>query len=295
MSSLISTSSEWLRGYDERPDARARIICFPHAGGSAAFYRPWHRGLPPHIELHAVQYPGRAERRTAPLVDNVQTMAEHVVADLAPLLDRPLALFGHSMGAFIAYEAARLLDEQGTPPAHLFVSGQIPPWIPPWTSADPPSADPPSADPPSAYAHSGTATAAAQPQIRSDARSDAAIADADDEDLVRHLQRLGGTETELLADPELREIFLPYIRSDFRMLHAYRPTPGPPLTTAPITALTGADDPLATPALAAHWRNHTSAQFALQVFPGGHFFLQPEQPAVLDLIATRIAHERSHA
>ncbi|KIF77593.1 hypothetical protein QR77_34665 [Streptomyces sp. 150FB] len=261
MSTLIHTSSEWLRGYDERLDAQVRMVCFPHAGGSAAFYRPWHQGLPRRVELHAVQYPGRGERRTAPLVDDVRTMAGLIVDDLAPLLDRPLALFGHSMGAFVAYEAARILDERGAPPAHLFVSGQIAPGAPGDT-------------------RSGT--------VQTHSRPDAGIADADDEEVVRHLGRLGGTEAELLADPEMREIFLPYIRNDFRMLHSYRPTAGQPLTT-PITALTGADDPMATPALAAEWRDLTSSRFALEVFPGGHFFLVSEQAAVLDFVATRLA------
>ncbi|KUN76073.1 thioesterase II family protein [Streptomyces griseoruber] len=265
MSTPISTSSEWLRGYDERLDARVRMVCFPHAGGSAAFYRPWHRGLPPLVELHAVQYPGRGERRTAPLVDDVRTMAGLIVDDLAPLLDRPLALFGHSMGAFIAYEAARLLEGRGTPPVHLFVSGQIAPWTPD-------------------DVRSGT--------VRGHPRADIGIADADDEEMVRHLERLGGTEVELLADPEMREIFLPYIRNDFRMLQSYRPAVGPPLTTA-ITALTGADDPVATPALAARWRDLTTADFALEVFPGGHFFLLPEQEAVLDLVTTSLTQANS--
>lgn len=257
MSTLISTSSEWLRGYDERLDARIRLICFPHAGGSAAFYRPWHRALPPQIELHAVQYPGRGERRTAPPVDDVHTMAAHIVNDLTPLLDRPLALFGHSMGAFIAYEAARLLTERGTPPAHLFVSAQTAPWTP---------------DTPTHRPH----------------RPD--IGNATDEDLIRHLHHLGGTETELLADPQMREIFLPYIRNDFRMLHTYHPTPAPPLPT-PITALAGTDDPATTPTLAAQWHHLTSAQFALEVFPGGHFFPLSEQAAVLDFVAARLAAE----
>ncbi|MER5435397.1 alpha/beta fold hydrolase [Streptomyces sp. NPDC002588] len=261
MSSLVNTSSEWLRGYDERLDAQVRMVCFPHAGGSASFYRPWHQGLPPLVELHAVQYPGRGERRMAPLVDDVRTMAGHIVDDLAPLLDRPLALFGHSMGAFIAYEAARLLEKRGAPPAHLFVSGQIAPSAPD-------------------DAGSGTVQTLGHPDV--------GIADADDEEVVRHLERLGGTENELLADPELREIFLPYIRNDFRMLQSYRPTVGPPLTTA-VTALTGADDPMATPALAAQWRDLTSSHFTLEVFPGGHFFLLSEQAAVLDLLATRLA------
>ncbi|MEU5365882.1 thioesterase domain-containing protein [Streptomyces sp. NPDC005925] len=71
MSTRITTSSAWLRGYDERLDARVRPVCFPHAGGSAVFCRPWHQGLPPTVELHAVPYPGRGERRTAPLADDV--------------------------------------------------------------------------------------------------------------------------------------------------------------------------------------------------------------------------------
>ncbi|SEC37922.1 Surfactin synthase thioesterase subunit [Streptomyces sp. 3213] len=261
MSTPISTSSEWLRGYDERLDAQVRMVCFPHAGGSAVFYRSWHQGLPPLVELHAVQYPGRGERRTAPLVDDVRTMARHITDDLAPLFDRPLALFGHSMGAYIAYETARLLDERGAPPVHLFVSGQIAPWTP---------GDARGGGTDQGLGHPG-----------------AGIADADDEELVRHLERLGGTEAELLADRQLRQIFLPYIRNDFRMLQSYRPTAGPPLTT-PITALAGADDPMATPARAAQWCDLTSSHFALEVFPGGHFFLLPEQTAVLDVVATRL-------
>jgi surfactin synthase thioesterase subunit len=254
MTPRIFLRSEWLRGYDERPAAGVRLVCFPHAGGSTAFYRSWHRGLSPRIELYAVQYPGRGDRRLSPPIDDVRTMARLVVDDLGPLLDRPVALFGHSMGAFIAYEAARLLEERHVPPAHLFASGQIAPRYPTSTP-------------------NGTV---ARPAV-------AGLADADDESLMRHLDRLGGTEVELLADPALREIFLPYIRNDFRLVESYSPAAGPPLT-APITALAGTDDPVATPTSAEHWRELTSSNFALEVFTGGHFFLLPEQAGVLEVI-----------
>lgn len=109
----------WLRCYLPRPYARHRLVCLPHAGGTASFFRAWAADLPDHVELHAVQYPGREDRYAEPCVTDLNRLAAHVAGAVTPLLDRPVSLFGHSMGALIAHEAARLLRA----PAHLFVSG----------------------------------------------------------------------------------------------------------------------------------------------------------------------------
>jgi pyochelin biosynthetic protein PchC len=105
----------YLRTYHPRPRARLRLVCLPHAGGTATAFRSWSDALPSWIELVCVQYPGRHDRLGEPFVADVPTLVDEVVADLPA--DGRLALFGHSMGATIAFEAARR-----TRPVHLFLS-----------------------------------------------------------------------------------------------------------------------------------------------------------------------------
>ncbi|SEQ77970.1 Surfactin synthase thioesterase subunit [Lentzea xinjiangensis] len=112
----------WLRRLTEAPGDAPLVVCFPHAGGAASWYRPFVPHFAGRAELVAVQYPGRQDRRSEPLVDDIRRLADAV----APLLDRdrPLRLFGHSMGAMIAFEVALRAE-----PAHLFVSGRRAPQI----------------------------------------------------------------------------------------------------------------------------------------------------------------------
>ncbi|WP_058047806.1 thioesterase II family protein [Streptomyces roseifaciens] len=115
----------WIRRFHPRPDSRVRLVCLPHAGGSAGFYLPLSRAMPDSVEVLCVQYPGRQDRRTEPLVDSVPVLADKVFGALLPWTDRPLALFGHGMGASLAFEIARRLERaEDTAPAALFVSGR---------------------------------------------------------------------------------------------------------------------------------------------------------------------------
>ncbi|WP_156753345.1 thioesterase II family protein [Actinokineospora pegani] len=112
----------WLRCFAPRPDAAVRLVCFPHAGGSASAYHQWPAALGDGIEMHAVQYPGRADRFPEPLEPDPAAIARAVVAAL-PADGKDLALFGHSMGALLAYEVARSLPGV----RRLVVSGSLPP------------------------------------------------------------------------------------------------------------------------------------------------------------------------
>ncbi|WP_157252096.1 thioesterase II family protein [Nonomuraea typhae] len=169
-----------LHCYEPRPGAALRLFCFPHAGGNAAFFRLWHRTRHD-LEVRAVQYPGRADRAAEPFADDVQVLAKQLAEAVAPLLDRPAVLFGHSLGALIAYEVTHALRAMGRAPAALVVSGRH-----------------------AAHDHRGTTTFTGS-----------------DDDLVAELARLGGSAPELLADPEIRRLALPAVRHDYRLDETY--------------------------------------------------------------------------
>lgn len=116
--------SPWFRHFHPAPAAGVRLVTLPHAGGSASFFFPLSRALAPEVEVLAVQYPGRQDRRAEPCVDDLDTLADLISAELLPLAGRPLALFGHSLGAVLAYEVARRLERGGVPPHTLVVSGR---------------------------------------------------------------------------------------------------------------------------------------------------------------------------
>jgi len=213
------------------------VVCFPHAGGAASWFGPMARQLGTGIDVVAVQYPGRQDRLAEPCLDSIAALRDAVVAELlapaAGWLDRPVALFGHSMGAAVAYEVARTLEhDHGRPPRALFVSGRR---APSTHRAE--------------RVHHGGDTA-----------------------LLREVARLGGTPPELLDDPDLHDLMLPALRGDYRAIETYAWRPGPE-PGCPLWALVGDDDPAASPAEAAAWRPHTSGPFERRVFPGGHFYL----------------------
>ncbi|PRY00904.1 thioesterase II family protein [Allonocardiopsis opalescens] len=243
-----AAADRWTRRFHPRPGAEFRLACLPHAGGSASYYHPVSAALPERIEALAVQYPGRQDRRAEPLVPDLAELADGLHAVLLAWTDRPLALFGHSMGALLAFEVADRLRRSGAPPAALFVSGRRAPsrW-----------------------------------------REDEAVRELDDDGLVAELGRLGGVEPELLADPALRRLVLPVVRADYTAVetHVYRPAE--PLD-CPVVALTGDRDPRVEPEEAAAWAAHTTGPFELHTFAGGHFFLNEHRERVVELVAERL-------
>ncbi|POM22534.1 Linear gramicidin dehydrogenase LgrE [Actinomadura rubteroloni] len=110
----------WIRRFHPGPEGVPLVVCLPHAGGSASFYHPLSAALAPHAEMLAVQYPGRQDRRSEPFAATIDELADRIAAALRPWRDRPLALFGHSMGALVAFETARRLDDVPV----LFASGR---------------------------------------------------------------------------------------------------------------------------------------------------------------------------
>ncbi|MBA3531026.1 MAG: thioesterase, partial [Ardenticatenales bacterium] len=114
-----------------RPDAALRLFCLPYAGGGASLYWRWSGDLPPGVELVAIQLPGHESHMELPAFSYLDDLLPPCVEHIAPLLDKPFILFGHSMGALIGYELALYLQNNGYPQAHhLFVSAFRAPHVP---------------------------------------------------------------------------------------------------------------------------------------------------------------------
>ncbi|MET8388555.1 alpha/beta fold hydrolase [Streptosporangium canum] len=223
----------WLRCQRADPAPRLRLVCFPHAGSAAGFFRTWAGRLPYGVELYAVQYPGRQDRIEEEFAADMDGLAGPVAAALEDLPGVPIALFGHSMGAAVAHEVARRLEErERVPLAGLVVSGRPAP----------------------------------------DRLRPAEVHLGGDEALLTDLRRLGGTSEEVLADPALRALVLPALRADYRLIETYEPRPRPPVRT-PICVCLGDADPEVDLDEAAAWADHTAGGFGLRAFPGDHFYL----------------------
>ncbi len=179
------STNTWLRINQPRPQARLRLFCFPYAGGAASLYRTWPQHLPPTIELCAVQLPGRENRiRESPYTNLVDLVAA-LLPNLLPVLDKPFALFGHSMGALIAYEVARQLQQHRQIPTHLLVSGRRAPVLPE----------------PEALPHTLPS----------------------DEAFLRELhRRYHNIPTVLFEETELRALFVPLLRADLTLVETYQ-------------------------------------------------------------------------
>src|SRR5262249_36493337 len=192
------TLDRWIPFKSEGTAVRCRIFCFPHAGGSAATYRPLRRLMPPEIDLCPVQLPGRAGRLNEPPCNSMSALMEQLHRALEPCRTVRFGFFGHSVGSWMAYEAARQLrSSDGRTAVHLFVSSRN---SPKRACADPPPA-----------------------RSRSD------------DDLLAILRRFGGTPAAIMQRPELMAALLPALRADLALGDEYAVDPLDSIA-CPITA-----------------------------------------------------------
>jgi medium-chain acyl-[acyl-carrier-protein] hydrolase len=223
-------------------DTLLDLHCLAFAGGSVQSFRPWGASLPAAVALTGLELPGRGLRAGDPPTRDLAGLLDELAARIASGPPRPMALFGHSMGALIAFELARRLT-QGSPREHearpvaLFVSGHAAPHL------------------------------AAARRTGLHALDDAA--------LVHQLRAWGGTPPDLLDDPAMLERILPPLRADLEICESYAPAPGPPLDI-PIFAYAGEADETEPVDAVRAWGEHTRADFRFTAFPGGHFFFLEE-------------------
>ncbi len=239
-------SSPWILSPRDRPPCRARLFCFPHAGGGATAFREWQGLALAGVEVCGVQPPGRENRFHEPPLTAMPALVEQANAALRPWLDVPFAFFGHSLGALLAFETARRLRrERGPLPAWLFVAGCEAPAR--FRAADPPL-------------HT-------LPRDR----------------FLDELRRLKGTPEAVLRNAELLDALLPLLRADFAVLETYRYTAEPPLA-CPLTAFGGLEDEQVSPDSLAAWEAEATAGFDLHLLPGDHFFPRTSRDTLLEIV-----------
>ncbi|MFJ3303917.1 thioesterase II family protein [Streptomyces sp. NPDC086549] len=226
------------------------LLCLPFAGAGASFYFPWRNLGVDGLDIQPLQLPGRERLVGEEPYTNVQAAADGLLPTALELAGRgPVAVFGHSLGAILAYELAhRIADNGANEVVHLFVSGSQGPW---------------------------------------NGRTERATG-LDDDAFLARVQEFAGYTHPAFDIPEMRELLLPTLRADVEMHESYVPTSARKLD-APITSVRGVDDHLVSAQAADHWRDATTGAFTAFDVPGGHMYLDDDAKSLLALIAETLS------
>jgi len=241
-------NGEWLVRYRAFETAPTQIFALPHAGAGPAVFRPAAALLPNSVELLAIQLPGHGRRLSEPPFKRADALIACLAPVLAEAIDRPYVLFGHSMGAFVAFELCRALRRAGMPlPLRLIVSGRRPPNYP-----------------------------APGPNLHR----------LPDDAFVRELTRhYDGIPPLIRNDAEMMALFLPVLKADFAVFETYRWYDEEPLA-CPISLYGGRDDPQT--AQMDGWAGLAAGPTTRRLFPGGHFYLTERADAFAEALAADI-------
>ena len=247
--------SPWFTTFSYVDDVQLRLFCFHYAGGSSNVFRTWQAHMPKSIEIVAVELPGRGKRLSETCQTDLLSLVEKIGAELTSCLDVPFAFFGHSMGALLSFELARLLRKFSlTMPEHLFLSAHKAPHLP--RESEPLHTLPESA-------------------------------------FVKRLYDMNGTPKAVLENDELRTLFLPVLRADFAACETYQFKASMPLD-CPITVFGGKDDHEVDAYSLREWEQHTTGSFHMHLCSGDHFFIHAAERSLFRLLVPSleaIAHK----
>jgi pyochelin biosynthesis protein PchC len=232
-----------LRLLSDPDEARMWLLCLPPGGGGAHLYRPWADRLPPVLGVAAIELPGHGSRAAEPAATDVAVLVEALARDVAPLSGRPVVVFGHSMGAVLAFDLVhRLTGTPGWRPVALVCAASESPDAPP------------------------------ESELADDVSPDA---------LTARLSAWGGTAPELLDDTDYLTEMVPVLRGDLAMM-ARREHGTPAPLDLPVHVHLGAEDGTVDAERAeTGWAAQTTAGHHVRTFPGGHFFVRESVDEVL--------------
>lgn len=243
----------WTRYFQKRKQPKIRLFCLPFAGGNAEFYLPWREMLNEIIEVCPLQLPARSYRAKEPLPKDLDAILEAIVQIITNHSDVPYALFGHSMGGFIAHEATLLLEKEGRPPKHLFISGRAAPSAEKFTRP---------------Y-HSYT-----------------------DAECISSIQQFGGLPEDLAQSEEYISWILPQLRQDMKLCWDYAQSLKSGMlekvVKTDMTIFGGNNDhdvPLET---LDHWENFTQGKITYFSYDEGHFFIKKFMRDVCEKVETTL-------
>lgn len=235
---------------------RLRIFCIPFLGGLGSVFSGWVRHLPEEIELQALQLPGRPPRHAEAPHSLYPELVDALRDALAPRLDAPYAIYGHSLGALLAFGLTYALREAGAPaPEHLFLAAY-----------------------PAPHLHNPVGDIAGLPEPQ----------------FIEGLKRLRGIPEQVLADSELLNVFLPSLRAEIALLNSYVHEARAPLAV-PATILGGTHDHVVTAAEIDAWRRHFAGPVEVREIDGGHYFMKDAPRSVVDVVLARLALDQPAA
>ncbi|QUQ67498.1 thioesterase II family protein [Kutzneria sp. CA-103260] len=236
--------SVWFPTAHAVADPRLMLLCLPPGGGDVSFFSSWQRALGEDVAVNPAALPGHGRRVAEPLMNSISDLADGLLEPALRATAAPLALFGHSLGALVAFELAHRLTAAGRPPVLLIVSGSPAPQSHPRTSQS--------------Y-------------------------ELSDEEFLDSVIALGGVSDGLLDFPDMRSFLLPILRADFAAAETYH-CPPRPLLDIPFLVLGGNSDPSVHRSELDLWCDMTSGPSEVAVFDGGHFYLVDQLSEVLSKI-----------
>ncbi|MBS9782304.1 MAG: SDR family NAD(P)-dependent oxidoreductase [Arcobacter sp.] len=243
MSIITNTTSPWISCYEARENAKIRLICIPHGGGGPHTYKEWAEKLPDFIEVYALCFPGRGSRRDEDAICNMFELSDEISNVIAQISDKPYAIFGHSVGALVAYEVAKEIEKQGImPPLRLILSAHKTP---------------------------------------EDSKEDEPMYMLSDEDLMNKILELGLLPNDVLENKELLDFILPPLRADFELSETYEYEKSKALNI-PITATFGKSDPLLNGQDIQKWEKYTNSEYKIKEYDGDHFYTLSKQDILFD-------------
>ncbi|MGO3130280.1 MAG: thioesterase II family protein [Alcaligenes sp.] len=231
--------------------ARIKLLCLPPAGASASMYMRWRRSLPKWVDVVPVELPGRGARFGENFIEDFDVLVDQLSREYVDVLTSPYALFGHSMGALLAYGiAVRQRARHARLPEVLLASG----------SPAPSRRDPDR------------------------------FADKDDDGaLIEDMRKQGGTPDEVFANAEMLRLTLDVLGADYRVVENYVHRASPSLPV-PLHVFAGREDEIEAERIEA-WRLEAEDRFSVEWFDGGHFFVRHSENAVLQAVVDRLSSE----